>query len=247
MNRLPSVRAENQLTRDSVLVAPRDGVTLGSENEAAELNDIMVQDRALRSMRLAQSVSGEIPGKFHEARANSKYVHDWADKVVDKKGPLHPKSLLIRGAAALYDMSGVTVAQKTSETLGDAKSTAARKAWETTKLGLVGLEYLPLTGALLNGGRAGRSLFRTSRIGGFSKFSRGTRTLQTGGNTLKTSTAKALNSNLGKNLHPREWGRALQELKTANDLGNGHHGKILANGDYVNDAGKVIGNIESYL
>lgn len=79
-------------------------------------------------------------------------------------------------------------------------------------------------------------------------MARGTQqVLQTGGRTIKRGTAKALNELTGQSLSRREWGRSLEALKEANDLPNAHHGKILANGDYADDAGVVIDNIIDYL
>ena len=71
--------------------------------------------------------------------------------------------------------------------------------------------------------------------------------LQTGGNKLSNRTAEGLNEQLGENLTKRDWGRALEGLKKDNGLRNDHHGRILDNGDYVNDAGDVLGNISDYL
>jgi filamentous hemagglutinin len=71
--------------------------------------------------------------------------------------------------------------------------------------------------------------------------------LQTGGNTLNKSTANTLNSQLGESLTSREWGQALESLKKDNGLRNDFHGRILDNGNYIDDAGKVIGNIGDYL
>lgn len=58
--------------------------------------------------------------------------------------------------------------------------------------------------------------------------------LQSGGNTLNQSTANGLNKYFSKNINKREWGRALESLKQDNNIKNGHHGRILDNGDYIN-------------
>lgn len=71
--------------------------------------------------------------------------------------------------------------------------------------------------------------------------------LQTGGNTLNSSTAKTLNKAFGTDLNKREIGRALEKLKKENDLRNDRHGKIMSNGDYVDDVGNVIDNIGGYV
>lgn len=71
--------------------------------------------------------------------------------------------------------------------------------------------------------------------------------LQTGGNRIDESTARGLDEASGMNLPRREWGRALERLKKGNDLPNNHHGRILSTGDYLNDAGKCVGNLLDYL
>lgn len=74
----------------------------------------------------------------------------------------------------------------------------------------------------------------------------GVYTLQSGGRTMKSSTARELNKISGKNRVPREWGRALEELKFDNQLPRNHHGKIMSNGDYVDRLGNVVGNLLDY-
>ena len=56
-----------------------------------------------------------------------------------------------------------------------------------------------------------------------------------------------INEHLGESLKPREWGRALEGLK--NDLGlpGNHHARIVDNGDYIDDAGNVLGNLLDYV
>ena len=71
--------------------------------------------------------------------------------------------------------------------------------------------------------------------------------LQTGGNTLQKRTAQRLNEVLGESLSPREWGRLLERLKSDLGLPNDHHGRILSNGVYVDDAGRSLGNLTDYL
>ena len=70
--------------------------------------------------------------------------------------------------------------------------------------------------------------------------------LQTGGNTISKNTADQLNKRFGKNLLPREWGRALEALKQDNGLPPNFHGAILSNGDFVGD-GNNYGSIADYL
>ena len=71
--------------------------------------------------------------------------------------------------------------------------------------------------------------------------------LQTGGNKLNNRVADSLNEHFGENYTKRDWGRALESLKKDSGLRNDHHGRILDNGDYINDAGDIIGNIGDYL
>lgn len=73
------------------------------------------------------------------------------------------------------------------------------------------------------------------------------RVLQRGGNTIANGTAKALNEAVGTDLHPRDWGRALEALKRDLQLANNHHGAILQNGDYVDSAGELLCSILDYL
>ncbi len=73
------------------------------------------------------------------------------------------------------------------------------------------------------------------------------RVLQTGGHTFNKKTADLLNKYFGESFSSREWGRALESLKSDNILRNDFHGRILDNGDYVDDAGNVIGNIGDYV
>ena len=76
----------------------------------------------------------------------------------------------------------------------------------------------------------------------------GTSILQTGGRTISASTARALNDALGRNLSPREWGRALEALKTAEYLPNNHHGQISSTGEYLDpNTGGVIGTLLDFL
>jgi hypothetical protein len=71
--------------------------------------------------------------------------------------------------------------------------------------------------------------------------------LQSGGNTIKRATAKALNKGTGMDLDRREWGRALEALKVEHGLPPGHHGSITSSGDYLDKAGKVIDSLLGYV
>jgi hypothetical protein len=74
------------------------------------------------------------------------------------------------------------------------------------------------------------------------------RVLQTGGQTINQRTADALNVYAGSNLSRRDVGRALEALKREMGLPNRLQGsRILDNGDLVDDAGKVLGNIIDYF
>jgi hypothetical protein len=65
----------------------------------------------------------------------------------------------------------------------------------------------------LGSGGASTSSFGASSLGSAQWIGR---LLQRGGHTVKQSTANALNKAHNLNLHRREWGRALEDLKTAN-------------------------------
>ncbi|MBB5344471.1 RHS repeat domain-containing protein [Tunturibacter empetritectus] len=76
------------------------------------------------------------------------------------------------------------------------------------------------------------------------------KTLQTGSNTVRKATADALNKTFDEDLTPREWGRALESLKSDEGLPNDFHGKIMSNGDVsgvVNGIEKTIGNIGDHI
>jgi len=87
------------------------------------------------------------------------------------------------------------------------------------------------------------------RRGGTSvgAMARDPRPLQTGGRTIRPRTARELNKVTGKDLHRREWGRALEDLKRDYDLPGDHHGRILDNGDYLDEFGELLGNLQDYL
>ena len=73
--------------------------------------------------------------------------------------------------------------------------------------------------------------------------------IQTGGRTIYPETARKLNEYFGLDLHPRDWGRALERLKKDPDLQlpNNHHGNIEKDGTYTDQKGNPIGNIADYL
>jgi hypothetical protein len=72
--------------------------------------------------------------------------------------------------------------------------------------------------------------------------------LQTGGNKVRSGTAKALNELHELSLHKREWGRALEALKKDLGLGNNHHGKIMDSGDYLDgETDEFLGNLLDYI
>ena len=72
-------------------------------------------------------------------------------------------------------------------------------------------------------------------------------TVQTGGNTVKDGTARALNDYSGKNLSPQEWGDAVEGLKDDKGIPNDSHGKIQRDGSYVDGKGQYRGNINDYI
>lgn len=71
--------------------------------------------------------------------------------------------------------------------------------------------------------------------------------LQSGGNSITNRTARGLNQEFGTSLSKGEWGKALERLKEFEILPNNHHGKIMRNGDYLDDAGTKFGNLGDYL
>lgn len=60
------------------------------------------------------------------------------------------------------------------------------------------------------------------------------------------ATVRALNEMAELNLHRREWGRALENLKRQHGLPNDHHGIIYDTADYE-DAFGWIDNMMDYL
>ncbi|WP_437956878.1 SpvB/TcaC N-terminal domain-containing protein [Sorangium sp. So ce119] len=90
--------------------------------------------------------------------------------------------------------------------------------------------------------KAGSGIFGENTVGAAAL-----RALQTGGNKINPGTAQGLNEALGMNLSRREWGRALEALKTERGLPPNFHGKILSSGDYVDEVGNVIDNLLAYV
>jgi len=104
-----------------------------------------------------------------------------------------------------------------------------------------------ISGALAGGAVGAIKCAGNSESGGGGGGDRGgSRTIQTGGNTISKQAAKALNQFFGKNLTTREWGRALEAMKDDEGLGNNFHGQIKDNGD-VFENGKFVGNLAQYL
>jgi RHS repeat-associated protein len=73
------------------------------------------------------------------------------------------------------------------------------------------------------------------------------RILQSGGNKILPSTARALNNLVDTALHRREWGRAVEALKKTHELPSDFHGIITSAGGYLDKGGKFIDNILEYL
>ena len=70
---------------------------------------------------------------------------------------------------------------------------------------------------------------------------KGVKVLQTGGHILKPATLKGLN------LTKQQGKTAIESMKKANGLRNDFHGKILNNGDVLDDLGNYIDNLFDYL
>ena len=72
--------------------------------------------------------------------------------------------------------------------------------------------------------------------------------LQVGDHRIKSGTARALNELTGRNLHSRDWGRAVERIKRANEINsNDHSGIIDGLGNYVHAARDVFESLEDYL
>jgi RHS repeat-associated protein len=136
--------------------------------------------------------------------------------------PFEPYDLigLLALARALFTRALGTLAREGVEvTAREATEAAAREAGE---VGIIGARSV---------GAAARAA----------------RVLQSGGRTVSRRTADALNEYAGTNLSRREIGRALESLKRAEGVPNNVHGQILDNGDLLDDAGNLVGNLIDYF
>jgi RHS repeat-associated protein len=127
------------------------------------------------------------------------------------------------------------------------------------EVGSVGLAGGPAVGAVtmtgaglinsIGGAGTGVALAMTACPGGAANGGGGggRGALQKGGNSISKATANALNKATGKNLSPREWGRAVEELKQSEGLPPNSHGTIMSNGDYISANGANLGNLTHYL
>ena len=149
----------------------------------------------------------------------------------------HEKEAAYWGKNAMYLGAGYLALGIGGAALGGASTAAAVGSW-----------FLRLGPVAWMIRRFGPAVGRTNQWAGSLGAAKWTpRTLQTGGNTIRSATANALNKIAGVSLKPREWGRALESLKNTNGLKPGHHGKILENGDYLDDVGNIVDNILGYL
>jgi hypothetical protein len=75
------------------------------------------------------------------------------------------------------------------------------------------------------------------------------RVVQSGGHTITKYARNEIVKEMGldSSTTARDIGRAIERLKSNKGLPNGHHGKIFANGDYVDTDGKYVGNLIDYL
>ena len=67
--------------------------------------------------------------------------------------------------------------------------------------------------------------------------------VQTGGRTIQPRTRRIVNEQNGVNFSDAQWHQAMVNFKLYHGVPRRHHGRILDNGNYVGDAGKVIGNL----
>jgi len=102
-------------------------------------------------------------------------------------------------------------------------------------------------GVVVKSGSTGVSSTVAGRFPSVGAARPNARIFQTGCNKLLPGTARQLNETFGKNLHSREWGRALERLKKANGLAKNHHGIIDELGNYYDDAGNLLDNIGDWL
>jgi hypothetical protein len=108
-----------------------------------------------------------------------------------------------------------------------------------TQLG-VGLLAVAADG--LFAGTAAATMFGEGTLGAAAA-----KTLQSGGNTIKAATAEALNAAGGVKLTRAEWSLVVRELKAAEGVAHDAHGIIRSTGDYLDSAGRLIGNLFDYV
>ena len=97
----------------------------------------------------------------------------------------------------------------------------------------------PLLNILTDGGPG--AMVCPAPLASAGAAARGVKVLQTGGNILKPATLKALN------LTKQQGKYAIESMKKANGLRNDFHGKIMSNGDILDDMGRLIDNLLDYL
>ena len=109
-------------------------------------------------------------------------------------------------------------------------------------------------GAGLGGlGKAGLKTFlrlfgsTAARFGANTVGAAQVRIIQYGGRKIGQTAADALNEAFETDLSRRAWGRVVEALKKDNLLPPDFHGNIDALGNYMDKAGKIIGNLGEYL
>ena len=84
--------------------------------------------------------------------------------------------------------------------------------------------------------------------GNGGKGGKGNQTVQSGGKTIRDSSAKQLNDYSGKNYSPRDWSRTLERIKNESGFGNNYHeGKITLDGPWYDGKGIWRGNLNQIL
>jgi hypothetical protein len=71
--------------------------------------------------------------------------------------------------------------------------------------------------------------------------------IESNAHAISPRVARELNKNFNTNLHPREWGRALEALKDFIGVPNDYHGKIGSLAGFYDKATKFLGDFSEFL